>query len=52
MPEKCVCSAKYDVEHALNCIKGGFTSNRHNEVRNLTESILQECVTTYRLNPF
>ena len=51
MPEKCVCSASYDVEHALNCKKGGFISNRHNEVRNLTASILQEVCNDVQIEP-
>ena len=52
MPEKCVCSASlFDVEHAPNCKKGGVISNRHNEVRNLTASILQEVCNDVQIAP-
>ena len=42
MPEKCVCSAQFSVEHALTCPRGGFTFIRHNEIRDLTANLLSE----------
>ena len=43
------------VEHALSCAKGGFPSIRHNEIRNLTATLLTEvCHDVYiepRLQP-
>lgn len=34
MPKKCDgCGAKFSVEHALGCKKGGLVTVRHNEVR-------------------
>ena len=35
-------TSHYSVEHALNCKKGGFISNRHNEVRRITADLLKE----------
>lgn len=32
----------FSVEHALNCKKGGFISNRHNEIRRITADFLKE----------
>ena len=42
MPPKCACGSKISVEHALSCAKGGFPSIRHNEIRNLTATLLTE----------
>ena len=42
MPEKCVCGAQYNVERALTCPCGGFTFIHHNEIRDLTASLLSE----------
>ena len=42
LPSSCVCGNKFSVEHALNCMKGGFISQRHNEVRRITAEILSE----------
>ena len=33
---------KFSVEHALSCAKGGFPTIRHNEIRNLTATLLTE----------
>ena len=51
MPERCVCSNRFDLEHALNCKKGGFISNRHNAVRDLTASLLQEICHDVEIEP-
>ncbi len=42
MPSKCYCGNKFTVEHALSCCKGGFPTIRHNEIRNLTATLLTE----------
>ena len=40
MPSMCVCGGKFTVEHALSCAKDGFPSIRHNEIRDLTATLL------------
>ena len=42
VPTHCACGAQFSVEHELSCPKGGFTIQRHNEVRDLTANILSE----------
>ena len=42
LPSHCPCGGIYSVEHALNCKKGGFISNRHNEIRRITADFLKE----------
>ena len=42
LPAKCDCGSTLSVEHALSCTKGGFPSIRHNEIRNLTATLLTE----------
>ena len=42
MPSKCACGNNFSVEHAMSCAKGGFPSIRHNEIRDLTASLLTE----------
>ena len=41
-PTTCACGASFSVEHVLSCPKGGFPSIRHNELRDLTASLLTE----------
>ena len=42
LPSKCNCGVSFSVEHALSCPKGGFPSIRHNEIRDLTATLLTE----------
>ena len=42
LPSHCPCGSLFSVEHALNCKKGGFISNRHNEIRRITADFLKE----------
>ena len=42
LPSICECGSTYSIDHALGCKNGGFVSLRHNQVRNLTVSLLHE----------
>ena len=42
VPTKCVCGSNFDLNHAFSCKKGGFVSKRHNDLRNITASLLGE----------
>ena len=42
LAENCECGSKFTIEHALSCKKGGFVSLRHNQIRNITASLLKE----------
>ena len=42
VPSHCKCGSIFNVEHALSCPTGGYPIIRHNEVRDLTASFLQE----------
>ena len=39
------------MEHALSCAKGGFPSIRHNEIRNLTATLLTEVCRNVCIKP-
>jgi hypothetical protein len=41
-PSHCSCSQPFSIEHALTCKTGGFPAVRHNEVRDITASLLSE----------
>ena len=47
----CACGNKFDLSHALSCKKGGFISLRHNEVRDITSSLLKEVCRDVRVEP-
>ena len=51
LPAKCVCDAKFDVEHALTCKRGGFVTIRHNEVRDFKAKLLGETCNDVAVEP-
>ena len=42
LPSHCPCGQKFDVNHALNCKKGGFVIIRHNSIRDFEADLLSE----------
>ena len=42
LPNICACGKPNDVNHTMTCKKGGFVCIRHDEVRDLTASMLRE----------
>ena len=42
LPSTCVCGSPFTINHALNCNCGGFPSLRHNEIRDITASLMRE----------
>ena len=42
IPLHCECGSAFTVEHVLSCPRGGFPIVRHNEIRDVTASLLTE----------
>ena len=42
LPVQCACGQSFSVDHALSCPTGGYSVIRHNELRDLTASLLSE----------
>ena len=51
LPTSCVCGSRFSVEHALSCPRGAFPIIRHNEIRDLTASVLTEVCHDVRVEP-
>ena len=51
IPSECACGNKFNIQHALSCKKGGFITLRHNEVRDITASFLNEVCKDVRKEP-
>ena len=51
LPLECVCTAKYNIDHALTCKTGGFVKLRHNEVVNVTADMLSMLCKDVRKEP-
>ena len=51
LPTLCACGKDFTVTHAMSCPCGGYPSIRHNEVRDLTASLLREVCTDVVVEP-
>ena len=43
LPSTCPCGKRFDVDHAMSCMKGGFVHRRYDEVQDLFASLLDVC---------
>ena len=51
LPSQCPCGQKFDINHALNCKKGGFVIIRHNNIRDFEADLLVETHHDVELEP-
>ena len=51
LPSQCPCGQKFDVNHALNCKKGGFVIIRHNNIRDFEADLLAEVHRDVEIEP-
>ena len=42
LPIKCACQSNFSLDHALSCHLGGFTIQRHNNIRDVIGNLLKE----------
>ena len=42
LPLVCVCGESFTIAHSLMCVYGGFINQRHNDIRDLSVSLLKE----------
>ena len=51
LPSSCVCGDRFNTVHALSCKKGGFVSQRHDNVKDLFTGLLDKCCTNVESEP-
>ena len=51
LPDTCVCGLPFSVDHAFNCPRGGFPSISHNELRDITASLMKEVCHNVTIEP-
>ena len=51
LPSSCSCGSEFSVSHALSCPTGGFPTLRHNEVRDVTASLLKRVANNVTVEP-
>ena len=51
LPSTCACGQQFNVEHALNCMRGGFISLRHNEIRDVLSDLFSSVCHNVAIEP-
>ena len=51
LSENYVCKVKFGLQHVLSCKKGGFVTIRHNQIRNITATLLNEICNDVQIEP-
>ena len=51
LPSKCACGEQFTINHALKCMKGGFISNRHDNIRDFLTVLLNKTCTDVQSEP-
>ena len=51
IPSHCVCGNTFNLQHTLQCSKGGFVTLLHNHIRNATANLLTEVCKDIRVEP-
>ena len=51
LPSHCVCGDRFNTIHALSCEKGGFVSQRLDNVRDMFTVLLDKCCTNVQSEP-
>ena len=51
LPSYCPCGEKFDEVHAMSCKKGGFVSNRHDNIRDFLTTCLNKVCKDVQVEP-
>ena len=51
LPNQCACGKKFDVDHAMNCTKGGFIHRRHDRIRDLVAEMVDDVAYDVSIEP-
>ncbi|XP_066936770.1 uncharacterized protein [Clytia hemisphaerica] len=51
LPERCPCGSPFNIQHALSCKKGGFVTQRHNTLRDVTAKLMTEVCNDVKVEP-
>ena len=51
LPSQCPCGQQFNINHAMNCKRGGFVSMRHNDIRDFEANLLSKVCNDVEIEP-
>ena len=51
LPDYCACGKRFEINHAISCLKGGFVHRRHDDLRNVIAKLLDEVSVEVSIEP-
>lgn len=51
LPMNCACGKKFDIDHAMSCMKGGYVHRRHDQLRDLFARLLDTVANEVQTEP-
>ena len=51
LPINCACSRKFDMDHAMSCMKGGYVIRRHDRLRDIFADLIKDVATEVKTEP-
>ena len=51
LPTDCACGKRFNVDHGMSCLKGGFIHQRHDEMRDLLATLMKEITNDVQIEP-
>ena len=51
LPINCVCKERFNIDHAMQCVNGGFVHKRHDRVRDMFAKLLDDVAYDVRIEP-
>ena len=51
LPSICACGDNFNIQHSMSCKKGGFITQRHNELWDITEKLRTEVCKDVEVEP-
>ena len=51
LPLKCICNHAFTADHAMQCMRGGYVTRRHDRIRDLFAKLLDDVATGVHIEP-
>ena len=51
LPLNCACGKRFDMDHAMSCMKGGYVHRRHDRLRDMFAKILNDVTHSVQTEP-